>query len=132
MLYRRLAVVAAAAVVIPMADAHASTPPDSTADGDVTVIAIEITDDGCPATESSYDSGPFTFEIDNVSGTGVTEFEVLDGDRILAEKENMPPGFGGSVSIDLGPGTYTLYCPGAATERTDIEVGGEALEAEPT
>ena len=133
MLYRCLAVVAVgAAVAIPVADAHASTPPDSTTDGEVTVISIEITDDGCPAAESSYDSGPFTFEIENVSGTGVTEFEVLEGDRILGEKENLPPGFSGSFSLDLGPGTYTLYCPGAATERTDIEVVGEALEAEPT
>src|SRR5262245_31013978 len=113
MLYRRLAVVVGAAVAIPAADAQASTPPDSTAGGAVTVIAIEITDDGCPAPESSYDSGAFTFEIDNVSGTGVTEFEILDGDRIIGEKENLPPGFGGSLSIDLAPGTYTLYCPGA-------------------
>ena len=133
MLYRRLAVVAVgAAVAIPVADAHASTPPDSTTGGGVTVISIEITDDGCPAAESSYDSGPITFEVENVSGTGVTEFEVLEGDRILGEKENLPPGFSGSFSLDLGPGTYTLYCPGAATERTDIEVVGEELEAEPT
>jgi iron uptake system component EfeO len=131
MLYHRLAVVAiGAAVAIPVA--HASTPPDSTTDGEVTVITIEITDDGCPAAESSYDSGPFTFDIENASGTAVTEFEVLEGDRILAEKENLPPGFSGSFSLDLGPGTYTLYCPGATTERTDIEVVGEELDAEPT
>ena len=67
-----------------------------------------------------------------MSAAGVTEFKVLSGDRILAEKENLPPGFSGSFSIELGPGTYTLYCPGASTERTDLVVTGDELEATPT
>jgi iron uptake system component EfeO len=107
--------------------AGGSTPP-----GDVTTVTIEITDAGCPASPVSYDSGSFTFAVENVSATGVTEFEVLEGDRILGEKENLPPGFGGSFSLSLGPGTYTLYCPGADNERSEIEVTGEQLADEPT
>ena len=65
------------------------------------------------------------FEVRNVDATAVTEFEVLSGDRILGEKENLPPGFSGSLSLRLAPGTYELYCPGADTERGELTVVGE-------
>lgn len=133
----RAAAIVALLVVPAMAHtAAASAPPGTEPSGGnaetITTVAIQITEDGCPAAESSFESGAFTFEVENVSGAGVTEFEVLSGDRILAEKENLPPGFSGSFSIDLGPGTYTLYCPGAATERTEIEVTGDELVDQPT
>lgn len=134
---RRTAAVAVAAVAVlgaaSSATASSEPPSDSAGDaGGITTVAIQVTDDGCPAPDGPFDSGAFTFEVENVSGTGVTEFEVLSGDRILAEKENLPPGFSGSFTIELGPGVYTLYCPGASTERTEMEVTGEELEAAPT
>jgi iron uptake system component EfeO len=136
---RAVAVAAATVAVVGFAQSTgatteppASEPPGGDATVDITTVAIRVTDDGCPAPDGTYDSGAFTFDVENVSGTGVTEFEVLSGDRILAEKENLPPGFSGSFSIELGPGTYTLYCPGAATERTEFVVTGDELEAAPT
>ncbi|MFV0309353.1 MAG: iron uptake system protein EfeO [Desertimonas sp.] len=121
-----------ATTVPPTSEPPTAESSDGGGDTGITTVAVEMTADGCPAPEGPYDSGPFTFEVENVSAAGVTEFEVLAGDRILAEKENLPPGFGGSFSIELGPGTYTLYCPGASTERTDLVVTGEELEAAPT
>lgn len=100
-----------------------TVPPDS--EGAV-IVSIDMTDEGCAPDATEFAAGPLTFEISNVSATGVTEFEVLDGDRILAEKENLPPGFNGEFSLALGPGTYTLYCPGAADERNDITLTGTA------
>lgn len=112
--------------------ATASTASDDGAATGPTVVAIQLTPDGCPAPDMEFPVGAFTFEVENVSAVGVTEFEVMQGDRILGEKENLPPGFSGSFSLNLQPGVYTLYCPGAATERTEIEVTGEATEAAPT
>ena len=54
------------------------------------------------------------------------------GDRILGEKENLPPGFSGSFSLQLGPGTYELYCPGADTERSEFTLVGELDQSAPT
>lgn len=122
----------AAVVVAGSGVATATTVPDDGADGGPTVVAIAMTPEGCPAPAIEFPTGAFTFEVENVSAVGVTEFEVMQGARILGEKENLPPGFSGSFSLNLQPGIYTLYCPGAATERTEIEVTGEASEAAPT
>jgi len=89
-------------------------------------VAITITSQGCAAPESSYPAGPLTFEIENQDATAVSEFELLSGDRILAEKENIPPGFSGSFSLQVPPGEYTLYCPGAETARSPFTVTGNA------
>ena len=123
------------ALLVAAGPAQASTtPPDDTQPGapGPTVVAVEMTDDGCPAPQAEYPAGAITFAVENVSAVAVTEFEVLSGDRILGEKENLPPGFSGDFSLELGPGTYTLYCPGAATERTDIELTGEGPADAPT
>ncbi len=44
----------------------------------------------------------------------MTEFEVLDGNHVIGEVENVVPGLTRSFSIDLQPGTYTTYCPGGS------------------
>lgn len=89
-------------------------------------VAITITSQGCAAPEAAYPAGALTFEVANKDATAVSEFELLDGDRILGEKENLPPGFSGSFSLQLDPGTYTLYCPGAGTSKSALEVTGKA------
>ena len=132
------AIVALATIGIVAGPAQASTaPPASTPasspDGPgVTTIAVQLTAEGCPAPEAEYPAGALTFDVENVDATAVTEFEVLSGDRILGEKENLPPGFSGSFSLDLGPGTYELYCPGAGTERSEITLVGDLDESAPT
>lgn len=92
-------------------------------------IAVTITTDGCAAQHASYNAGPLTFQVSNKNATAVSEIEVLSEDRILGEQENMPPGFNGSFSINLQPGSYTLYCPGAATEKAALKITGTGTSA---
>jgi iron uptake system component EfeO len=94
-------------------DAHAAT---------VTVTAAK----GCVPDRTEFAAGGITFTVVNKDATAVSEVEVLDGGRIIGEKENLPPGFSGTFSITVPAGSYTLYCPGAAPERTPLTVRGAA------
>jgi iron uptake system component EfeO len=86
--------------------------------------------DGCTIDRSSFAAGGITFHVRNVDATAVTEVEVLSGERIVGEKENLPPGFSGTFAVTLQAGDYTLYCPGAGTERTALKVTGKAAAAD--
>jgi iron uptake system component EfeO len=52
----------------------------------------------------------------------VTEFEILEGDSILGEKEDLSDGLSGSFSLTLDEGSYTIYCPGGSEERGTLTV----------
>jgi iron uptake system component EfeO len=93
--------------------------------GATQVIAITLTNKGCAPPKSEVPAGPTKFEIKNDGGTKVAEVELMQGDKILAEKENLASGFSGSFSLDLKPGQYDLYCPGADTERSPLNVSGD-------
>jgi iron uptake system component EfeO len=93
---------------------------------------VSITNDGCAPAASSYTSGPLTFKLSNKNATGVTEVELLSGERILGEKENLAPGFSGSFALALNAGEYTIYCPGASTEKSTFTVTGGAVTNAPT
>jgi iron uptake system component EfeO len=94
-------------------DAHSAT---------VTVTAR----DGCTIDRTAFAAGGIDFHVKNVDATAVTEVEVLSGDRIVGEKENLPPGFSGTFSITAAAGDYTLSCPGAGSDRTPLRVTGTA------
>jgi iron uptake system component EfeO len=88
-------------------------------------VSVTITDAGCEPARLELPSGPVTFEVRNDGADRVTEFEVLDGDRIRGEAENVAPGLSGSFSLTLTPGTYATYCPGGSTsERGTLVVTG--------
>lgn len=91
---------------------------------DVSTIAIELTNDGCAPDVDTVKAGSLTFNVTNKSATAVTEIELMSDSRILGEKENLAPGFSGSFSLKLDPGSYTIYCPGAKTSRTAFTVTG--------
>jgi iron uptake system component EfeO len=68
-----------------------------------------------------------TFEVTNDGSAGVTELELMDGDTILGERENLSDGLSGSFTITLDAGTYTLYCPGGdSAERGTLTVSGKS------
>ena len=94
-----------------------------------TKVAIEMTDDACKATPASVAAGPVTFAVKNVSATRVTEAELLRGDVIMGEKENLAPGLTASFSLRLTAGTYQVYCPNAKTEKSDFTVTGGGAQA---
>jgi iron uptake system component EfeO len=95
-------------------------------------VDVVITSDGCAPALASYSSGPLTFKVSNKNATGVTEIELLSGERIIGEKENLAPGFSGSFVLQLSAGEYTLYCPGASTEKNTLKVTGGAITTAPT
>jgi iron uptake system component EfeO len=94
-------------------------------------VDVKLTDAGCEPAELRLAAGPTTFEVANEGADAVTEFEILDGDHILGEVENVAPGLSGHFSLTLKPGRFTMYCPGGKTERSPLVVTGTAGAASP-
>jgi iron uptake system component EfeO len=88
-------------------------------------MAFELTDAGCVPNSAKAPAGPINFEVENAGTSSVTELEVLDGDTILGEVENLSDGLSGSFSLTLEEGEYTLYCPGGSDERGTLKVTGK-------
>ncbi len=93
-------------------------------------VEVKLTDAGCSPATLKLDAGRTTFKVIN-AGTGrVSELEVLDGSRILGEKENLVAGLSGSFTLSMQPGQYTLSCPGGTSSATGVlTVGGKAVAA---
>lgn len=89
---------------------------------DAKILSFKLTDEGCEPASAKVPAGPVSFEVENSGTTKVTEFEVLDGDKILGEKEDLSSGLSGEFWISLEKGTYTLFCPGGAHERGTLSV----------
>ena len=81
---------------------------------------------GCELDHTQFAAGGITFNVTNKDATAVSEIELLEGERILGEKENIPPGLGGQFAVKVDAGTYTVYCPGAPVEKSTIKVTGRA------
>ncbi len=92
-------------------------------------LSFELTDEGCVPHTATAPAGPIVFEVENAGTTSVTEFEVLEGETILGEKENLSDGLAGSFSLNLDGGEYTLYCPGGSDERGELTVSGKSSTA---
>ncbi|MFT4264025.1 MAG: EfeM/EfeO family lipoprotein [Nocardioides sp.] len=140
---RRTSLLAATAALAATALAACGSDSDGTAtDGSsdsgsgASQIAVKLvsgTDgDECQLSDTTAKAGPVTFEVTNESATGITEFEVLSGEKIIGEKESLAPGLpSATLTLTLGGGDYTIYCPGATEEKIDFTVTGEA-SASPT
>jgi len=92
-------------------------------------MSFQLTDAGCEPNRAKAPAGPITFEVENAGTSKVTEFEVMDGETILGEKESLSDGLSGSFSLTLEAGEYVLYCPGGSDERGTLTVTGD-LEAD--
>jgi iron uptake system component EfeO len=92
---------------------------------DAKTMSFELTDAGCVPNAAKAPAGPIVFEVENAGTSKVTEFEVLDGDTILGEKESLSDGLSGSFSLTLEQGEYTLYCPGGDDEKGTLAVSGK-------
>ena len=88
-------------------------------------MSFELTDAGCVPNTAKAPAGPITFEVENAGTSAVTELEVMDGDTILGEVENLSDGLSGSFSLTLEQGEYTLYCPGGDDEKGTLTVSGK-------
>jgi iron uptake system component EfeO len=104
------AVGAAACLVVGVAACGKSGAAGPTA-GDVAVTA---TDSSCQLASTELAAGVTRFVIQN-NGGKITEFEVLQGDRIIGEVENLSPQTSRNLTIELAAGTYDGVCkPGMA------------------
>jgi iron uptake system component EfeO len=92
-------------------------------------MAFTLTDAGCEPNSAKAPAGPITFEVENAGTSKVTELEVMDGETILGEVENLSDGLSGSFSLTLEKGEYTLYCPHGDDEKGTLTISGE-LKAE--
>ena len=73
-------------------------------------LDFALTDDGCDPVDAEVPAGPVTFNITNDGSASHTELEVLDGDNILGERENITEGLTSSFSLTLQEGEYTVRC----------------------
>ena len=88
-------------------------------------IAVRLTDDGCDPAALKVQSGKVTFAVTNAGTSKVTELEVLQGSRIVGEKEDLASGLSGTFTVALKPGHYTLACPGGTkSARGTLDVSG--------
>lgn len=89
-------------------------------------VAVTITDKDCAPDPASVPAGTVKFKVTNKNSAKVTEAELLDGGKMLGEKENLTPGLSGDFTLNLDAGTYSVYCPGAHTSKTTFTVTGAA------
>src|SRR5262245_65266258 len=88
-------------------------------------LSFELTDAGCVPNSTKAPAGPIVFDVENAGTSAVTELEVLDGETILGEVENLSDGLSGSFTLTLEKGEYVLYCPGGSDEEGTLTVSGE-------
>jgi iron uptake system component EfeO len=89
-------------------------------------LSFKLTDAGCDPHDAKAPAGPINFEVENAGSSSVTELEVLDGETILGEVENLSDGLSGSFSLKLEKGEYTLRCNGGSEEDGTLTVTGGA------
>ncbi|MDQ1376827.1 MAG: iron uptake system component EfeO [Acidimicrobiaceae bacterium] len=93
-------------------------------------IEVTLSDDGCAPRNIAATAGPTTFKVTNSATAAVTEFEVMDGSKILGEVENVVPGADRNFSLTLKAGSYTTSCPGGAKfDKGTLEVADAATGA---
>ena len=91
-----------------------------------TPVTITLTNDGCQPSPATVAAGPVTFTVNNATGDKVSEAELLRGETIIGEKENLTPGLSGTFSLKIGAGDYTISCPDATTDSFPLKVTGAA------
>jgi len=85
-------------------------------------VAVKLTPDGCPK-PLTVKPGSVTFKVSNDGADNVSEFEVLQGGKIVGEVENIAPGLQRSFTLKLKAGSYVTYCPGGDTrEKGELTV----------
>jgi high-affinity iron transporter len=106
---------ATAAFVALAALAFAACGSDTKADT-TKAIEVRLTDKGCEPARLQVQAGKIKFAVTNEGTSKVSEFEILDGSKIIGEKENLASGLSGDFTVDLKPGRYTTACPGGSPD----------------
>lgn len=93
-------------------------------------VAVSVAEDGCQPAAIEVSSGVVTFEVTNAGGD-VGEFEILSGDRVVDEVENILPGFVINVVTRLDGGIYETVCYTLQSPRGTLSVSGGAAPSAP-
>ncbi len=102
---------------------------DDAAVGGAKTVKVSLTDAGCTPATISAAPGATTFVVSNGGTSNVSEFEILDGRRIVGEAENVIVGIDGRFTLNLEPGEYAMACPGGATAATGVLTVSRAASA---
>lgn len=70
---------------------------------------VAVTTSACEPNEITVPGGRRSFEIFNTSDRPI-EWEILDGVMVVAERENIAPGFKQTLTVQLAPGQYAITC----------------------
>jgi len=89
-------------------------------------LSFTLTDEGCDPHNAETPAGPVSIEVENGGSASVTELEVLDGETIVGEVENLTEGLSGNFSLNLEKGEYTLRCNGGSDEDGTLTLTGGA------
>ena len=126
---RRPALLAVLALAGLCTAACASSDDDNGGSAAVDTVTVSASDDACDVDTTELPAGTHRFEITN-DGSKVTEFYVYgDGDRVMAEVENIAPGLSRDLLAELPAGDYEAACkPGMVGDgiRQALTVTGEA------
>ncbi len=95
-----------------------------------TRVLVNLTEAGCEPAALSVPAGPVVFEITNLGGD-IGEFEILKGDFVVDEVENMVPTFRNNLVTRLDGGEYTLVCYTLQSPRSTLTVTGGAAATRP-
>jgi iron uptake system component EfeO len=125
----RAALIVAALGALALFFAACGSSDDETTAG-ATAMAFKLTDAGCDPHNAKAPAGPINFEVENDGSGSVTELEILDGETILGEKENLTEGLSGSFSLTLEEGEYILRCNGGSEEDGTLTVTGKLKSAD--
>lgn len=72
-------------------------------------VSVTITDKGCDPLAMTVQPGKTVFKIKNASKRAI-EFEILQGNMVVEERENIIPGFVQNVTATLDAGDYGMTC----------------------
>ena len=108
------------AAILPLA-AHAADKPAAP-------VSITVTDKGCVPTNLAVSAGRTTFRIKNESHRAL-EWEILNGVSVVAERENILPGFTQPLTATLAPGEYQMTCGLLSNPKGVLKVSGTTQEA---
>jgi len=106
----------------------------SDSEGSSFTVDVTAGDDSCELSDTDLEAGDLTFAVQN-EGSKVTEVYVYGGDdftKVVSEVENIGPGTGRDMDVDLAAGTYEIACkPGQQGDgiRQQIKVTGEGGES---
>lgn len=70
---------------------------------------VSVSATSCEPNAMTVPGGKRSFEIVNTSDRPI-EWEILDGVMVVAERENIPPGFRQTLTAQLAPGKYEITC----------------------